>query len=52
MKKLPDPAFEAEFEAAKESGFSCHLFGLDDFPTQGSARGRAGYLRLPSSRNL
>jgi hypothetical protein len=44
MKKLPDPGFEAEFDAAKECGFSCLLFGLDDFLARRTER---AFAQLP-----
>jgi hypothetical protein len=47
MTKLPDPAFEAEFDAAKESGFSCLLFGLDDFLAR---RTEQAFARLPAGQ--
>src|SRR5262249_3419533 len=31
MRKLPHPAFELEFDAAREPGFTCRLFGFEDF---------------------
>jgi hypothetical protein len=31
LKKLPEPAFEPELDAARECGFVCHLFGYEDF---------------------
>jgi hypothetical protein len=31
MRKLPEPSFEPELDAARECGFRCLLFGLDDF---------------------
>jgi ATP-grasp domain, R2K clade family 3 len=47
MKKLPDPVFEDEFEAAKESGFSCLLFGLDDFLAR---RSEQAFVQLPAGQ--
>ena len=31
LRKLPEPRFEPEIDAARESGFVCHLFGFEDF---------------------
>jgi hypothetical protein len=31
MRRLPDPAFELEYEAARECGFECRLFGHEEF---------------------
>lgn len=31
MRKIPDPRYEREVEAAQEAGFVCHLIGFEDF---------------------
>jgi hypothetical protein len=31
MRKVPEPRYEPEVEAARELGFACHLFGFEDF---------------------
>ena len=36
MRKLPEPVFEAEYDAATEIGFHCLLFAEDVLSTDGS----------------
>jgi hypothetical protein len=31
MRKVPEPRYEAEVDAARELGFVCHLMGFEDF---------------------
>lgn len=31
MRRLPDPAFELEYDAARDCGFECRLFGCEEF---------------------
>lgn len=31
LRKLPEPLFEPEVDAAREVGFTCHLMGFDEF---------------------
>jgi hypothetical protein len=44
LRKLPEPSFEQEYDAARECGFVCRLFGFEDF-----LAGKAGraFERLP-----
>jgi hypothetical protein len=42
MRKLPESVFEREFDAARENGFSVHLFGEDVRSREGAERALAG----------
>ena len=31
LRKVPEPRYEPEVEAARDCGFTCHLIGFEDF---------------------
>jgi hypothetical protein len=47
LRKLPEPTFEPEYDAAREYGFTCRLFGLEDFL---AGRSERALERLPPAR--